>query len=178
MTPILGIMASQISGHLSTLSYESIATVTVGSGGSSSISFSSIPSTYKHLQLRAYAPTGQYFNIRFNGDTTTSNYREHYLGGTGSSVYVGSNASNLFFPGAGGWSQPYVGILDILDYQNTDKYKTQRVLEGYDPNGTGGEINLRSGLWMSTSAISSIVLSRSGASVGQYSSFALYGIKG
>jgi hypothetical protein len=173
-----GIYASQITGHLSTLAYDSIATVTVGAGGSSSITFSSIPSTYKHLQIRAYIPTGNYFNMRFNGDTTTTNYREHYLSGDGSTVYAGTNANNLFFPGAGGWSTPYVGILDILDYTNTNKYKTQKLLEGYDPNGTGAELNFRSGLWMSTSAISSIVLSRTGASVGQYSSFALYGIRG
>ena len=176
--PILGTVASQVPANLSASSFESIATVTVGSGGSTSITFSSIPSTYKHLQLRAFAPTGNYMEIRFNGDTTGSNYRAHYLGGDGSSTYVGSNANNNYFPGAGGWSQPYVGILDILDYQNTNKYKTNRILEGYDPNGAGGEINVRSGLWMSTSAITSIVLSRSGASVGQYSSFALYGIKG
>ena len=49
--PILGIMASQISGHLSNPSYESIATYTVGAGGSSTMVFSSIPQTYKHLEF-------------------------------------------------------------------------------------------------------------------------------
>jgi hypothetical protein len=51
MTPMLGIMASQISGHLVTNSYESIQTVTV-STATPSITFSSIPATYKHLQIR------------------------------------------------------------------------------------------------------------------------------
>ena len=65
--PILGVIASQITGHLSTNSFESIQTVTVGSGGQSSISFSSIPSTYKHLQLRCFAAGAgsQRFGIRF-----------------------------------------------------------------------------------------------------------------
>ena len=56
-------------------SYESIATVTVGAGGSSSISFTSIPSTYKHLQIRAITrDTGtSYINNLagyFNTDST------------------------------------------------------------------------------------------------------------
>lgn len=32
--------------------YDSIATTTVGAGGAASITFSSIPSTYQHLQIR------------------------------------------------------------------------------------------------------------------------------
>ena len=49
--PILGIIASSIQGSKTT-AYESIATQTVGAGGVASVTFSSIPSTYKHLQLR------------------------------------------------------------------------------------------------------------------------------
>jgi hypothetical protein len=49
--PILGIIASSRLGNLVTTSYESIATVTVGGGGSASASFTSIPATYTHLQL-------------------------------------------------------------------------------------------------------------------------------
>jgi hypothetical protein len=51
--PILGIIASAITGNLVTTSYESIETVTVGSGGSATVlTFSSIPATYTHLQIR------------------------------------------------------------------------------------------------------------------------------
>jgi hypothetical protein len=53
MTPILGIMASQISGHLETGAYESISTVTVGGGGSATITFSSYSWHFTHLQVRA-----------------------------------------------------------------------------------------------------------------------------
>jgi hypothetical protein len=177
LSPILGIIASQNYSRI-TGSYESIQTVNVGAGGSTSITFSSIPSTYKHLQIRAYAPTGNYMDIRFNGDTTSSNYRGHYIVGVGSGTPgAGTNANAAYFPEAGGWSSPWCAVLDILDYSDTNKYKTQRTLEGFDANGSG-EVYLYSSLWMSTSAISSIVLSRSGASVGQYSKFALYGIKG
>ena len=57
------------------------------------------------------------------------------------------------------------------------KYKTVRSLEGYDTNG-GGKVELRSGLWMSTSAVNQIELTLSSNSFEQYSQFALYGIKG
>jgi hypothetical protein len=52
--PILGIIASAITGNLVTTSYESIETVTVGSGGSATVTFSSIPATYTHLQIKRY----------------------------------------------------------------------------------------------------------------------------
>ena len=162
-------------------SYESIATVLVGAGGSTAIQFNSIPSTYKHLQIRAMSPSGGYANIRFNGDTTAANYRYHYINGTGSGTpSAGTGASNAYLPAAGGWSSsgPMALVADILDYQNTNKYKTVRALDGFEPNAAGGEINFYSDLWMSTSAITSIELSRSGVTFGQYSSFALYGIKG
>jgi hypothetical protein len=50
--PILGIIASAITGNLVTTSYESIATVTVGGGGAATVAFTSIPATYTHLQIR------------------------------------------------------------------------------------------------------------------------------
>jgi hypothetical protein len=71
-------------------SYESIATVTVGSGGSSSIDFTSIPSTYKHLQLRimANANASNRICIAYNSDTNTSNYNSHYIEGNGSVAFM------------------------------------------------------------------------------------------
>ena len=71
----------------STNSYESIATVTVGSGGQSSIAFTSIPSTYKHLQLRAIMRSeyagDDYPVISFNGSTTTT---RHFIEGNGANA--------------------------------------------------------------------------------------------
>ena len=72
-------------------SYESVATVTVGAGGSSSISFTSIPSTYKHLQLRISGLAGAAdAYLYLNSDTTNSNYYMHSLYGNGSSAQAGS----------------------------------------------------------------------------------------
>ena len=65
-------------------------------------------------------------------------------------------------------------IVDILDYANTNKYKTMRALDGFDANGSGYAV-LWSGNWRSTSAVSTITIT--GGTFAQYSSFALYGIK-
>lgn len=181
MAPMLGIIASAISGNLFAPSgaYDSIATTTVGSGGTSSITFSSIPATYKHLQLRLMTiGNGSITTSGFmalNGDSTSSNYYTHYLYGNGSSALASTNQNNYVPFAMGTSSAPAVEILDFLDYTNTNKNKTIRSLTGVDANGSG-QISLVSILWNNTSAINSISLSFT--TIQQYSSFALYGIKG
>jgi hypothetical protein len=64
-----------------------------------------------------------------------------------------------------------------LDYTNTNKNKTARSLWGYDANGSG-YVGLYSGLWRNTSAINRIDYVPASGTFPQYSSFALYGIKG
>ena len=175
MSPILGIYASQISGHLFAPSgaYDSIATTTVGSGGTGTITFSSIPSTYTHLQLRVmavYSAANPFGTLRFNGDSG-SVYWWHQLQGNGSAASASAYASL-------GSSIPTVQVADILDYTSTSKNKTIRILEGYDANGSG-TLRLASGLWSATpAAITSITISTSTGTFAEYSSFALYGIKG
>ena len=163
----------------STTSYESIATVTVGAGGSSSISFSSIPSTYKHLQIRMLSigngSASSSGTLSFNSDTTSTNYYTHYIIGNGSTVSVDRNQGNFTPFTVGTSSSPAAGVIDILDYANTNKNKTVRELNGYDANGSG-RMNFVSVLWNNTAAISTITMTFS--TFQQYSSFALYGIKG
>lgn len=184
-----GVIAS--SGGVAS-SYESIATVTVGSGGASSVSFSSIPSTFTHLQIRIlsrspYSATVELdsLTMRVNGDTG-SNYSYHGLRGNGSSANTDANNTVAFaklgeqVDDAYG-SNMFTGIIiDLLGYANTNKYKTFRSLCGADTNGAGS-VALYSALWQSTSAITSLTFySGTGLARGfnQYSSFALYGVKG
>jgi NAD(P)H-dependent flavin oxidoreductase YrpB (nitropropane dioxygenase family) len=177
--PIWGITASAMSGHLS--SFESIATVT-GTGSSGTLSFTSIPSTYQHLQIRGINndSVGYFVTAQFNNDTGT-NYTIHQLYGNGTSAaaYGGAN-TNYIFAGVGGYtSTTYVApmIMDILDYTNTNKYKTARMLTGFDSNGTyTGYIEFNSGVWMNTSAITRIDLKMTG-SFSTTATFALYGVK-
>jgi hypothetical protein len=189
MPLILGIVASGNYPRVTT-SYESIQTVTVGSGGTASIAFTSIPSTYQHLQIRAIsrtnrADTNDFMTIRFNGDSG-SNYSYHSLYGNGASaggndtgtstgtpwsgVTAGGNATASMF-GAAVW--------DVLDYQNANKYKTTRLLSGTDQNGINGRIYFMSNLWQNTAAITTVtIIPTHGTLFSEYSQFALYGIKG
>jgi hypothetical protein len=186
MSLILGILDSGAAGGGGGgASYESIATINVGSGGSSSITFSSIPSTYTHLQLRmmgksSYSSGGEVnLAITFNSDTNNNNYSSHALRGDGSSASAIANVNGRgvfwYVPVSSdnGWA---VAVVDILDYANTNKYKTVRNLTGFDNNGNGN-IRLTSVNWRSLDAITSINLP-SEPLFTQYSQFALYGIKG
>lgn len=162
--------------------YESIATVTVGSGGSAFVEFTSIPSTYTHLQIRATVlqTNADNFYAQFNNDTA-SNYSWHQLTGDGASagVAAGTTTTFMFVGNVNSPTTSYTAasIIDILDYANTNKFKTVRTLHGSDANGSG-LVALRSGNWRSTSAVTSVKLTPSAGTFKQYSHFALYGIKG
>jgi hypothetical protein len=171
-------------------SYDSIATVALTSSALS-ITFSSIPSTYTHLQLRLFSQTdqsnyGDGVIMKFNGDIG-NNYTLHWLTGDGLTAsalgitpYGGVRTAQV----AGNVNQPnptrYFGgnVTDLLDYSNTNKYKTVRSLGGYNANGVG-QVMFASGVWMNTAAISSIVLTPTGSAFGfrPYTHAALYGIK-
>ena len=162
-------------------SFESIATVTA-SGSSSTLTFTSIPATYKSLQIRGIANDAFRSNLRmtFNSDTG-ANYSFHMLYGNGSAagVAAGSSANYINYVGKAESTASIYGasIIDIVDYASTSKYKTAKTFFGYDYNG-GGWSGLASGLWMSTSAITSITITNPNGNYTAGSTFALYGIKG
>ena len=188
MSLILGILDSGVTGGGGGgFTYDSIATVTVGSGGASEVNFTSIPSTYTHLQIRGIfrgASGGLDLNqFRINADTG-SNYATHLLQGNGSTVSASERTANTSCingdnqPGSSSTANAFGStVIDILDYANTNKYKTVRHLGGVDMNGSG-VVNFGSGLWMSTSAITAFRIFTFGVDFAQYTQFALYGIKG
>jgi hypothetical protein len=181
---LLGIIASQNYPRI-TGSYESIETYIVGSGGQSSVTFSSIPATFTHLQIRsisrdARAYYGSPMDLTFNGSGATA-YARHRLAGDGSSATSGADTSQTYMrlEGGGNTANTFnASIIDILDYTSTNKNKTVRQLAGIDANGSG-DVTLVSGLWYATpAAITSITLTPFSSPFAQYSHFALYGIKG
>jgi hypothetical protein len=174
-------------------SYESIATVLVGSGGASTIDFTSIPSTYKHLQIRLITrsanATSEWdsFFMNLNSDSTAA-YSYHALQGNGASASASAATSTtgilLGYQSSTGHTSGIFSpfVVDILDYADTNKFKTTRTLGGFDSNNTGTEVGVlrfSSGNWRSTAAVSSIRLTAGGGrNTAQNSTFALYGIKG
>jgi hypothetical protein len=174
VSPILGILAS--SGFPQVGDFESIATYTVGATSQASIDFTSIPSTYKHLQVRITQMTGTGTvdpKMRFNGATTNYYMHSIYNSNPTVSAYNDSAAMPYLYNET---AQPAVAIIDILDYANTNKNKVSRTLGGYDANGSGF-LFYRSQAWFQTTAINQITFVANNRNFEQYSSFALYGIK-
>ena len=163
--------------------FDALATITVPSGGLSSITFGAIPNTYKHLQLRYITRNdgaAYYVLLRFNSDTG-SNYANHQLSGNGTTALSTGNVSDgsIYLPRNGATESVFGGgIVDILDYANTSKNKTVRAFGGYDRGtGDGQAVDFFSGLWMNTSAINTITLSVFASVYSQHSQFTLYGVK-
>jgi len=184
MTPLLGMMASGATGSKQS-SYESIATLTPTSGYTTS--FSSIPATYKHLQLRIHwmtsASTGSGMYLQFNSDTG-NNYARHRLGGDTSSASAAgtANADIAEVMAAFGFSSvgattPRVSIIDLVDYSSTTKNKTMKAFVGFDSNSTSSMVGLYSAVWRDTSAITDISINTF-QPFATGTSIALYGIKG
>ena len=172
-------------------SYESIATVTVTSNVTN-VEFTSIPATYTHLQIRGIGKVSSTDGVAnpaltFNSDTG-SNYSASRLYGAGTAAAADSFASQTyircgFFTDSSSGKDNMFGaiVLDILDYANTNKYKTVRLLSGNDVNVASNNVSFiafTSGLWQNTAAITSIKISVASNNFVQYSQFALYGIKG
>ena len=163
-------------------SFESIATASPS--GTNTVSFTSIPSTYKHLQIRISALTssgGGSFRGTLNGDTTSANYIGHYLDGLGSSVVTGTNSGvgwmsfGLTYAGLV-TTYPNLTIIDIHDYASTTKNKTVRSFSGNDASGSGS-IDSVSGLWLSTSAINRVDIITGSGTYQSGSVVSLYGVK-
>ena len=189
---LLNVISGLLSGGAAAgggASYESIATVT-GNGSATTLSFTSIPQTYKHLQIRIFARSAtasigsSWIDGIFNSDSG-SNYSYHFLAGDGTSASTGAGTSRPqakigLIWGASELANTYEAtICDILDYTDTNKYKTTRSLIGGDTNNsTYEEIVLLSNGWRSTSDITRIDLSAGGWTFAKGTSIALYGIKG
>jgi len=190
---LLNIIAGSLSSGVvpAVGAFESIQTITVGSGGAANIEFTSIPSTYTHLQIRLLARCTRTADgsastyMQFNSDTA-SNYSRHtmYAYGSGSTIYLDSAANSSYiwvnftgtdFLTSGIFS---VGVIDILEYKNTNIYKTVRALGGDSTNSSQDQIALHSGNWRNTNAITSIKLYPNVNNFAQYTQAALYGIKG
>lgn len=178
---LLGTIASHGAGARSG-DYDSIATVTIGATPATA-TFSSIPATYQHLQIRGIfkssaAISSSGAGLRINGSTAT--YPRHDLKGNGGSVAsnTGSGANFAAIDGSADTANQFGAVvIDILDYASTNKYKTIRVSFGMDNNGAGGVATI-SDLYMSTNAVDSITLYGNNlGNFAQYSQFALYGLK-
>lgn len=165
--------------------YIPIANFTV-STAQASYTFSSISGAYTDLVLimagkTAVAGASDTYLMQFNSDTSPSgtNYSRTRLLGTGSAASSAgrTSAPNIDFEGLAGSTGSttfFTAIANLENYSNTTTYKTC-LIRGSDASNY---VEATVGLWRSTAAISSIVLSTgSTANFSVGSTFTLYGIK-
>jgi hypothetical protein len=161
-----------------------IATVTVGGGGSATIDFTSIPSTYTDLMVylsgrSTGADNSRFVRIRFNSDSGSNytNKRVRGDGSTASSAGETSDTSGFTVMSGGNNTASTFGSTSIYipNYAGTTNksFSTDAVTEN---NATGAEAMLFAEIWNNTSAISSITLTPSANNFAQYSTATLYGI--
>ena len=176
--------------------FEAIQTVALTSA-QSSISFTSIPQTYKHLQIRGIlkwdyssnsSPDTSAVGVRFNGDSGTK-YPYGTLTGAGNNANANAYASSAVTKGIGGYSvalnshsthaSMFAGvIIDIPEYANTNKYKTVMNFGGFDTNGGIARVSYGSFAWADTAAITSIEVFPDYPNWATNTTLSLYGIKG
>ena len=163
------------------ITYNLIATTTVGSGGAASMDFTSIPATYTDLMLvvsgRATTDNPTLY-VYFNNDTTAANYTFRALNGDGASA-SSSSATQAWFmrvvPSSATASTFSNGISYIPNYAGST-YKSVGTDSVTENNATTAQLQLNAGLWSSTAAITSIKLDPYGTDFAEFSSASLYGI--
>lgn len=164
------------------------STVTVGAGGASTITFSSIPATYTDLQivLSSRIAAASVVNIvytSFNGDTTFGNYSHKFFQGDGttpsSSSYSGS--ANTRFSGLDSGANSTTSTFSnnfiyIPNYTGSiEKYYSVDAVS--ENNATNSYQSFVGGRWSGTAAITSISLSDQSSTFAQHTTATLYGIK-
>lgn len=149
----------------------------------SSLSFTSIPGTYKQLFLVwsgiYHSGSGSVFSLRFNNNSTANAYKSNFLSGTGlTAIACGSTeASYIEAYGTNHMTTPFgVGVnnstsvlytmssgwLEIDNYTSTSKYKIFHGDYHYYKNpATAGYTSVQiMGSWENTSAITSLDIVR------------------
>lgn len=160
------------------VTYTPIATNTLGSAAAS-VTFSSIPGTYKDLVLVVDGISSSSVNgivLQYNGDTSNA-YSLTQIGGNGSAVSSARRTSQRFINinYTGYWTNASRGniIVQIQNYSNTTTYKTCLSRGNFSAIGLDAIV----GLWSSTAAITSVTINNDDSgNIGSGTTFSLYGI--
>jgi hypothetical protein len=159
-----------------------ISTVTVGSGGASTIEFNNIPQIYTDLLIKISARTtatnGSYITMSFNSSTSSFTNRTLYASGGSTGSFTVPVRFGGYINNSGTTSSTFSNTeIYIPNYtsSNNKSFSDDGVSE---TNGTAAELSISGGLWSNTSPISSVQLGVGDAgNYAQYSSATLYGIR-
>ena len=158
-----------------------IATVTVGAGGSSTIAFSSIPSTYTDLQLvgSLWGTTSAVdADVTLTLNSSTSGFSWRVLQGNGSAASSANGTTNRggTMPAATGTTNTFGSAQWYFPNYAGSTNKSISVDLVNERNATANIGELGAILWSNTAAINAITLTASPGNFAQYSSATLYGI--
>jgi len=169
-----------------TLGLTLINSYAVGSGGASSVVFSSIPQTYTDLKLVASAKTnrGTYKTdaiwVQLNGTTTGYSGKQLLMDGGGYTSNSTTNPLENYASADDSLNSGNVfGNIEWYIYNYTSSnYKSISSDGAAEDNSTNGnELGMVASLWSNTAAITSMtIIPGYGTSFNQYSTFYLYGI--
>jgi hypothetical protein len=163
-----------------------IASNTVGSGSTSSVTFSSIPATYTDLMVKLSTRGSQsavYSSIYYYFNGLTANRNNIVLEGSGSTVYsVTAGSGGVMYASAGVGATATASTfgnaeLYIPNYTSSN-YKSSSVDGISENNATTTYLDIVANLWSNTAAITSLTfVTETSQTIAQYSTFYLYGIK-
>ncbi len=162
--------------------YSKIASVTVGSGGASSIDFLAIPQNYTDLVIN-YSIRGGNASVvdgiflRFNSDLTTGNYSNRRIYGSGASAVSDTSTAPMFYNGSSSTSNTFTNASIYIPNYVGSTYKSWSGDAAHENNATTAYVTFVAGLWNNSSAINSIKMIPENNTFSQYSTATLYGIK-
>ena len=163
--------------------FSKIASVTVGSGGSTAISFNNIPQNYKDLIVKlstrdTYSAVINTMYVAFNGSSKV--YGTLQVSGNGSTAgtsYLGNGGSIYWtHDGSTATTSTFASAEVYIPNYTSNNYKSVTIDSATENNATTGINNFISGLWSNPTAISSISFTFDTAAA-QYSTATLYGIR-
>lgn len=191
---LLGVLAAQAEAAPAAAGSYDLLETEILTGSQASVTFSSLNSTYgadyQHLQLRMVArlsnPSTNLSSsqLSFNSDTTSANYRSHWLEGRNGAVSSSNSSVDtgvLFTINGLPMNSSATGnfgavVIDILDAFENTKYTTVRALGG-GITSTENSVSLNSGVWMDTSSVDSINITHTVYDYVIGSRLSLYGLK-
>jgi hypothetical protein len=160
------------------------STITVGSGGSSTLDFSSIPATYTDLVLKmsvrgtTTSPDRDALlsNIKFNNTSTT--YSATWIAAATNTFSFGGGAL-AGYVNASSWTAGTFASNEIYipNYAGSQQ-KTFAVVSAPEQNVTNydSKIGMGANLWNGTGAINQITIGLDYGNFAQHSTASLYGI--
>jgi hypothetical protein len=161
-----------------------LATTTVGSGGTSSVTFSAIPQVYTDLLIKASARNtdsgSTYFTLTFNGNT--SGYSGKRLEGNGSAASSGNNdvtnnIQPIYIVSSTYTANTFSNNEIYIPNYASSNYKSLSSDNVSENNATSAFMNMTAHLWSNSSAVTSITLTSVAGNFVQYSTFTLYGVR-